>query len=761
MNFFPSSLSAISVAALSATVLVGSSSEAVTRKTPVIPVSTAPANIVRVQAPEVQPPAPLAGLNFLILALDDIDPTQIIRRPTPNIGPTFPLVPTDGENVRIAPPGVPVASISPQKTVTSPAVPPNFSPDVQPDNEPDAHPPASIRPLSWAQQVGFGAQNAVWRASAPSFQLVQSTPDRILPGPEPRSPETNITPIVPFGEKPAVPPVGAASPFPDANKPAEEGFSALTTPTRISRAQGAAVPLRRALLKSGCVDVLTTGNDGSPILRVLNSHRLSQRTLDTMQDAMGRLIVSGKMSADDENLRDVIRSASRLGQALGYRGVIVLALLPRAAANVNGVATPRVEATYGIVIADAMRETGEPLVFDEKGVDDAAMHEAAALTERAIVEKIAANWPPMTPDFKRQTSLDYLNKARDLLAQTATMQANPAEATRLQNEAIDLLNQSLAVDVNQVEAYVMLGDLLTVKDVSGAASEYNRAAQLKPTDGKVWSKVAIAYTKGATPDWPRALDAAKRALGLGYESAELHLAYAVTQWGRASIFRRYNAEDRAVEAEVDARNHLDRALFLAPQDDPSVMRDIASQLIAQRRFKEGVSVLEPMTKLYPGDKGLQLLLAQSLLNLPNQEEAAFAAWAKVWKTQGLSQVTIDPAQYTALIEGFDRNVSAIGKEASRLAGAVAQAGVPREQALLQMTRLRDDLNLAQDTLKLMQPPTLTQRQNHNSRVFAVDLMTQAFGNYIMFLETADTTLFNRATDLHRQAIVTLNLVRVK
>ena len=476
---------------------------------------------------------------------------------------------------------------------------------------------------------------------------------------------------------------------------------------------------------------------------------------------MARLIVSGKASADDENLRDVIRSASRLGQALGYRGVIVLALLPRPAANANGVATPTVEATYGIVIADAMRETGEPLVFDEKGVDDAAMHEAAALTERAIVEKIAADWPPITQDFKRQASLDYLNKARDLLAQTATMQANPAEATRLQNEAIDTLNQSLALDVNQVEAYVILGDLLTVKDASGAANEYSRAAQLKPTDGKVWAKVAIAYTKGTTPDWPRALDAAKRALGLGYESAELHLAYAVTQWGRAAIFRRYNAEDRAVDAEVDARKHLDRALFIAPQDDPSVMRDIASQLIAQRRYKEGVSVLEPMTKLYPSDKGLQLLLAQSLLNLPNQEEAAFAAWAKVWKTQGLAQVTIDPAQYTALIEGFDRNVSAIGKEASRLAGAVAQAGVPREQALLQMTRLRDDLNLAQDTLKIMLPPTLTQRQNHNSRVFAVDLMTQAFGNYIMFLETADTTLFNRATDLHRQAIVTLNLVRVK
>ena len=211
MNFFPSSLSAVGIAAISTTVLAGSSAEAVTRKTPVTPVSTAPANIVQVQAPEVQSPAPLAGLNFLILALDDIDPTQIIRRPTPTIGPSLPLVPADGETVRSTPPSVPVASIVPRK---APVAPPKSLPDVQPDREPDAFPPPSIRPLGWGQELGY--KGTFWRASAQQgFQLVQSTPDRILPGPEPRSPETNITPIVPFGDKPPA----AASPFPDANKP--------------------------------------------------------------------------------------------------------------------------------------------------------------------------------------------------------------------------------------------------------------------------------------------------------------------------------------------------------------------------------------------------------------------------------------------------------------------------------------------------------------------------------------------------------------
>lgn len=734
--------------------------------TPGAAASTAPAaNTASAGAAAQTPvPAPLAGLNFLIIALDDIDPATLSSRPASSGGVSLPLVPASSETGRTAPPGLPTASIAPSKPVSPPRVAPTVpAPAPQEKSVDPLHPPPSIRPLAWPTQQG---QGPFWRVSArPAIYLAQSTPDRILPGPEPRrvippDPRPKDFPEAPTTGGTGKPATGGSNvPGGTQGTSGEENNFSSLTPLRVSRAQGAAVPLRRALLKAGSVDVLTTGFDGAPILRALNGHRLSQRTLDNLQEAMGRLMVAGKMTADDENLRTVIQNSARLGQALGYRGVVTLALLPRATPNPNGVALPTTEATYGIVITDALRETGEPLVFDEKGVDEVAMHEAAALTERAVVEKVAAGWKPVRPEDKRQLSLDYLNKARDMIAQTAIMQANPAEATRLQNEAIDLLNQSLALDVNQVEAYVMLGDMLGLKDSSGAASEYARAAQLKPSDGKVWTKVAIAYTKGTVPDWPRALDAAKRALALGYESAELHLAYAVTQWGRAELFRKSNAESRAANAEADARIHLDRALLLAPQDDPGVMRDIASQLVAQGRYKEGVSVLDRMTRLYPDDKQMQVLLAQSLLRLPNQEEAAFNAWSKVWKTQSIAQVTIDPAQYAFIVEGFDRTLATLGKEASRLAGGVAQGGVPREQALLQMTRLRDDLTIAQDTIKIMVAPTLTQRQNHNSRIFAADLMTQAFGNYIMFLETADNTVFNRATDLHRQAIVTLNLVR--
>ena len=753
---------------VSSTMLAVSSADAAKLKTVAGVANAASAAPVQVPAPAQ---ASLAGFNFLILALDDIDLSQINRAPEPPTnGPTLPLVPADSPTARVAPPGVPTVSNEPRRSITPKVAPhaPEFpeTPDV-PDTD---HPPPSIRPLNRLSLNNTPQSAAFWQVAArQGFQFIatkkEPTETIIKPGPLPRSPDIEKPLLVPFG---GVSPDGDTPPVPDKSKDdnskaaAGDGFSSLAPTTRVSRAQGAAVPLRRALLNSGCVDVLITGADGSRVVDLFANHRLSARTFDDLQDGMGRLMVGGKTSADDENLRGLIRSAARVGQALGYRGVIVLALLPQPAqpkAPKNSVAKPTVEATYGLVIADATRESGEPLVFDEKGVDDVAMHEAAALTERAVIEKVATNWTPVLADEKRQLSLNYLNQARDLLVQTAVMQSNAPEAKRLQNEAIDTLNQSLAMDENQAEAYIMLGDLLAINDAAGAANEYNRAATLRPKDGKVWAKVAIAYTKGATPDWPNALSAANRALALGYESAELHLAYAVTQWGRATIFRRYNAEDRAVAAEVDARQHLDLALRQAPQDDPGVMRDIAAQLVTQGRYKEGVSVLERLTKIYPGDKSMQLLLAQSLLNVPNQQEAAFVAWAKVWKTQNLAQVSLDAVQYNTIMEGFDRNVASIGKDAARLAGGVAQAGVPREQALLQMIRLRDDMNIAQDTVKILVAPTALQRQDHNSRIFAVDLMTQAFGNYIMYLETADATMLNRATDLHRQAIVTLNLVR--
>lgn len=686
----------------------------------VLPKGTLPPGPAPLPSPAPVAPLPLAGLNFLILTLDDIEPGAL-----PTVTPAREINP-------ITTPSVPAASIVPQPSGTVPANPP--ASDAAP-----AAPGDGIRPLNLTALT----VKPVWRSLASQNVLLAKAKDDIPPfppGPEPRQVVTP-EPLLPLSPNVTIPPGTTTV------APLDNSTSPSLAPLRSNRAQGAATPLRRALVKAGSLDALTTGFDGAPVLRALNNRRLSQRTIDTLQDSMAHLIQAGKTSPDDPALRAAVQSASRIAQALGYRGVIALAVLPRSSAPAGGVARPTVGATYGMLIADAVRESGEPLVFDDTGIDEAAMNESAAVTGAASIEKIAANWKPVSQEDRRQISLAYLNQARTALAQSNT------------EDALDLLNQSVSMDANQVESYVMLGDLLALKGSSGAASEYSRAAQLKPSDGKVWTKVAIAYTRGATPDWPRALEAARKALALGYESPDLHLAFAVTQWGRADIFRRYKRDDQAREAEADAKNHLDRALFLAPQDDPGVMRDIAAQLVAQNRLKESVRVLDRLGKLYPDDLQIQMLLATSLLGLDKQEEEAFVAWSKVWKMQRQAQIALDVSRYTTLSEGFDRRLATLGKEASGLCGGVAQGGVPREQALIQLGRLKEDLTLAQDTIKMMAPPALSMRTSHNSRIFAADLMAQAFGNYEMYLETADDTLFNRAADLHRQAIVTLNLVR--
>jgi tetratricopeptide (TPR) repeat protein len=687
------------------------------------PPVNAPTNV---PAPPVNPV--LGSLNFLIIALDNIEPGQPAAAPVADkSGPQVPLLPTDGVSANANNRVAPIAPITP-------AVPGAVTPQLPTAPTAPAAPSAPIRPAAW------GAMSAPqWVALAQRVLLAKDKQDprdkEFVLKPEPRNPAS-------LPGTATLPPV--PSTVPDTEAPPSE-FSAITT-ARTSRAQVAAIPLRRALVKAGCNDVLDTGLDGATIMRALNNRRLTARTLQNLQAAMTQLIQAGKADSDDAHLRAAVRNAARVGQTLGYRGVVALAVLPRGEAT-GGVAKPTVSATYGLVIVDSWRETGEPVVFDETGVDDVAMNESAALTGRGLIEKTARDWPPMTQENKRQLSLQYLGKARDAMANGKS------------DEALDYLNQSVALDAGQVEAYLLLGDLLAATDAGSAASEYNRAAELKPSDGKVWTKVAIAYTRSATPDWPRALEAARQALKLGYESAELRLAMAVAQWGRADIFKRYLREDRAREAEAEAKSHLDRALFLAPQDDSTVMRGIASQLVAQGRYKEGVQVLDKLSKLYPDDMELLSLLATALGGLPNQEEETFVAWAKVWKIKKQAQVSVDVARYAGLMEGFDRRLANLGKDAARLSGGVAQGGVPREQALLQVSRLKDDLSLAQDSIKIIVPPSLTYRTAHNSRIFAADLMTQAFGNHVMYLETGDDTFFNRAMDLQRQSVMTLNLIR--
>ncbi len=668
------------------------------------PPTPVPAPVVA-PSPVVVPaaPTPLAGLSFLIVALDDSDLARAMAKiAAPPLSPTAP-------------------ANTPPISNTAPA-------ELPPNN----NVPARVAPIQPASERFPQTKWTLHSLALQTARFAKAKEPPLTLSPEPRQDVIIVAPPT------AVP----------NNTSGDSGFGALV-PVRANRALSLSAPLRRALAKSGSPDALDTSFEGAPIVRALNSRRLSPRTLDHLVEAVAQILQAGKVGADDPNLKTAAQTAARIGQTLGYRGVIAVAVQPNGAAPAGALAKPTVSATFALLVVDALREIAEPIVFDETAVDETALNEAAAATGRVLIEKAAQGWPPFSNDDKRRLSAAYLGKAREAMARNE------------EENALDLLNQSVSLDGNQLEAFLMLGDLISARDASGAASEYRRAAEMNPRDGKIWAKVAVAYTKGTTPDWPRTLETAKKALGLGYESAELRLAMAIAQWGRAEIFKRHERLDLAREAESEARTHLDRALFIVPQDDSAVSVGIASQLVAQGRYRESVKLLDSMGKLYPDDVNVQTLHAQALTGMGNQEEEAFVAWARVWKLSRLAQITVDVARYASLMEGFDKRISSLGKEAAKLTGGVKGGGMGREQALLQMTRLNEDMTLTQNAIKMIAPPTPATRVAFTSRTFAADLMSQAMGFHSQFLETDDDTFYTRALDLHRQAIVTLNAVRAR
>jgi hypothetical protein len=195
---------------------------------------------------------------------------------------------------------------------------------------------APIQPAS----VGEAGQKWILRSLARQSPLLLAKEKKNDPplkvAPELRKP---IGPEPPFGVNPVV--VAPTNPKPNARTAPEElpaaassEYSALIQ-ARANRALALAVPLRRALIKSGCRDVLDTAFDGAPIVRALNNRRLSQRTLDALQEAVGQILHSEKLAADDANLKAATLAAARVGQTLGYRGVIAVAAQPRSGGQAN------------------------------------------------------------------------------------------------------------------------------------------------------------------------------------------------------------------------------------------------------------------------------------------------------------------------------------------------------------------------------------------------------------------------------------------
>lgn len=514
-------------------------------------------------------------------------------------------------------------------------------------------------------------------------------------------------------------------------------------------AQMAALTLRRALLNTGFPDVMSVGPDSTAISRVVGERRLTPRVLEALRLTLRQLQENPTGKPD---LRAGVLAAARVGQAVGYRTVIVLAVAPSGtpapgAPAQGGAGAAMEQAGFSLLLVDALREVGEPLLYDEKGVDLASLREAAASTGAALIEKSVRSWPVGSGTADRAQ-----------LARRHYMTAQAALEAGSMEEAQDFLNQSITLDSTRGEAYILLGDVLQKLDPAGAAVAYRRAVELNARDASTWAKIATGSTTSTPPDWPRALDAARRALALGHDTVTLRVAMATAQFGRADLFRKADRLEKAEDAEFEARQHLDKALEQGPED-PNVVRLLTRQLIAQRQYEVAVQTLDRVAPRYPRDIEIQTQYANALSRMEGREEDAFITSSRVWKLSGQRAVDVDIVVYRRLAEGFDRRLFNLGKSASQLTTGVANAALPREAALLQLTRLVEDMEAASVAINVLRPPVGVTADVAGARTFAADLMNQALEKHQAYLETGQEIFRVRALELYRQAVGQLNIAR--
>ena len=528
------------------------------------------------------------------------------------------------------------------------------------------------------------------------------------------------------------------APVPLPDNPANRGALAPSTAPP-GRAQLAAVSLRRALLSLGWGDVLPTAPDAAAISRAVGERRLSARALHELKIATAQLILPDAAPLAQTTAR-ATAAASRVGQALGYRAVVVFYIAPPTTKD------GAQNAAFSFVLADSARETGEAILDDERGASEIALREAGASTAAALLDRALRSWPETSRADRTALAQKHLENAR------AALDAGDVE------RAQDELNQTVALDTSRGEPYVLLGDLLANSDPLGAATAYRRAVELNARDGATWAKIAVAYTTGTVPDWPRALEAARKALESNYDSVPLRVAMATAQFGRADLFRKAERLDRAEDAEFDARKHLDRALELAP-DDPLAVRLLARKLVEARRFDEAAQTLDRVAPRYPKDLEIQSQYAAALTGQIGREEDAFVTYARVWALSGVRSVDVDALTYRALAQGFDLRVRNLGKSAVQLTTGVANGALPREDALLQLTKLKEDMTSAENAIGVLRAPNSIAPDAAASRVFAADLMNQALEAQQIYLETGQDLQRSRGGQLAAQAIARLNIAR--
>ncbi len=509
------------------------------------------------------------------------------------------------------------------------------------------------------------------------------------------------------------------------------------------RAQSAAAPLRRALGESGIRDVLVAPLDGPTVVRSINAGRIDVRVVDRLRFATQQLLKSPGVKVEELTpaaarvREDAVRAASRIGLSLGYRGVIVLAISPRD--------------EYSYLLVDAARETGEIFSWNPAGGSSLERDKAVTADATPLLLSQINQWP-LFSSADRATKLEsHMAAAREAI------ERNEKERAK------DHLAQAIALDPAFVDAYILLGDVLQNNNPKAAASAYQRAIEINTRNGEAWARMAVTYTLSTPPDWVRSIQAAGRAIALDYDSANLRTSMAAAEFGRAEMFRRNGRPDQAEDAEKAANSHLDRARELAP-NDPDVVAGIsrlmAKYLLEQKRYKEAVQSLELLAVQYPNDLQTQQMYAQALEGYGKREEDLFAAWSRVWKLGGESEIALDGARYTRITDGFDQRIFALARNIFQMTSGVATGALPRETALLQAERSREEMKTTVASLQLMRPPaTRSVSDAHVSRLFAADLMQQAAEFYILYLETGSELNRSRGVEMHRAAIESLNTAR--
>ena len=673
--------------------------------------------------------APLAsGISVLIVALDDLSAPDAAAIPTfvpPTVppAPAAPIAPADGAPAIVTP--TTFAGQLWQWRADAQKKPKKTKAEKKREQDAEDARLFNPNPVPITPYTPPGRTNPTTSSPAPSV---------IVPG-------ATGSPI-------AEPPIVRA---PGADLSAQLAPPANLAPLEPGRSQLMAVPLRRVLMAQGYKDVQVVTPQSSAIVRAIGEGRLTTRVLDELKRSLATLAANNAAGVPADVSATIVagRAASRIGQATGYRAVVGFYVAAPTAISLVGAGTAPDAKTQKVVVnmvvADAQRESVEPLQLDETGDSETVWRETGAASGAQLLDKTLHDWPANSSDNRPQLAQVHYDAARSAFQN--------GDLPRAQDE----VNQSLSLDGSRADSYLLRGDVLNAIDPGNGLSAYQKAVQLNSQSGEDWARISAAYAYAKTPDWRAAWDAGKRALALNYDSAALRVAIATAQYGRADLFRKADYPNQADEAEADARTNLERALQLAP-DDPTAVRLLSRNLLAKKHYEEAARTLDRIAPRYPNDLEIQGQYAVALGNQIGREEDAFAAYARVWKLSGQKNVAVDAITYRTLATGFDQRLFNLGKVAVQLSRGVASRAVLRETALIQLTKLKEEMDEAQDAINIMQSSGIGATAVA-SRVFAADLMDQSLEAFQTYLDTGQAEYFQRGDGLYRTAVAQLNTAR--